>query len=814
MIRESSDHLLSWYENRARPFIETHSKADLAVVDRDRERILTALNAIDQDVAVCFVGNSGVGKSTLLNALLSDRQTILPNDRVGPQTARPTTVRYAPKPYFRVTYVGRDEINELRFLLEVAHQLKTRGEAKSDLEAGGDTVDERTVREMEDVLGDEDTTTKEDSRTKLERAQKRARLLVQGGQDGPVDLEYLIDATRAVMGTKPKFGRPVAPEDADRVAQARECVELGREGNPRIVEGGDEPAKFLEHLGKHAAGSLAPLILELEVGWTADVLANGLVLVDLPGLGVEGDEFQAAAETWISQKARAVILVTDRSGLMTASVEPLRKARFFNKLLHIGGNSESEPVSLGMAMVKLDDVASAAWDKEYEAKGDDAPAWNELFAQTREDGKALMRAHAERELTRIVEDGIDATRADRKEVIDRLLASLDVHAVSAPEYRRLLRRHPHHPAKIVAVEESGIPGLQKALTSLAASYRRRRVARASAALLSFEQHTRATINLIRATWEQESRAEQEAKALGEELDTFLVPLRKELAARRVRFGAFLGETVPAKISAAVSKAALDAEPALERYLRKFREFPYPTLAAVLRKGGRHEKNDGRVINMPKELALKFEEPVAVAWSKGVLAEVRKRTTEHGKDYASITKDVVVWAKDRGARVQPKMVEALHERLEHQATSLSKVGKEATDEIRQAVSDSLAKDLEDLISATFVQFIRANRHRGTGAKDRIIVELFLSELARVAKGAAQPASEKILKTAFDQARIEITARLGEFVDPLDAARAALVQSHEDSVRRSDKRKQQSVLGEAEALATELRAVGALAPGLPA
>src|ERR1019366_9064937 len=93
-------------------------------------------------------------------------------------------------------------------------------------------------------------------------------------------------------------------------------------------------AAFLRDLRDHASGFLAPLIKTLEVGWNADVLRDGMVLVDLPGLGVANDEYREVTLDWVRRRARAIVVVTDRSGLREAEAELLRTSGFPGRLLH------------------------------------------------------------------------------------------------------------------------------------------------------------------------------------------------------------------------------------------------------------------------------------------------------------------------------------------------------------------------------------------------------------------------------------------------------------------------------------------------
>src|SRR5205823_4015085 len=95
--------------------------------------------------------NSGVGKSTLLNAIVARDLTVLPQGGIGPLTAQATVVRYSPKKYFRVTYLSRRKVNELLFALERHHeaQLAQQGQPVDNLSA--EIARDLSAEELEEI---------------------------------------------------------------------------------------------------------------------------------------------------------------------------------------------------------------------------------------------------------------------------------------------------------------------------------------------------------------------------------------------------------------------------------------------------------------------------------------------------------------------------------------------------------------------------------------------------------------------------------------------------------------------------------------
>jgi hypothetical protein len=104
MDRDQIRKLLVWYAKQARLFLEEHAADQLSSLDDHGRRIDEFTHQPDLDeVAVCFLGAVGVGKSTLLNALVSERYNVL-SPRVGldrlqrrrPSSDSPRCRSYAP----------------------------------------------------------------------------------------------------------------------------------------------------------------------------------------------------------------------------------------------------------------------------------------------------------------------------------------------------------------------------------------------------------------------------------------------------------------------------------------------------------------------------------------------------------------------------------------------------------------------------------------------------------------------------------------------------------------------------------------------
>jgi predicted GTPase len=103
--------LVKWYEDHARPFLLNHlAEEKVHHFDRDHARLKRASELSSTQLSVCFLGNSGVGKSTLINAIIGGAQAVVPAGGVGPLTAQALIVCHSGEKHFEVEYHGAGQV--------------------------------------------------------------------------------------------------------------------------------------------------------------------------------------------------------------------------------------------------------------------------------------------------------------------------------------------------------------------------------------------------------------------------------------------------------------------------------------------------------------------------------------------------------------------------------------------------------------------------------------------------------------------------------------------------------------------------------
>lgn len=765
----ASTGLVNWFKSVVRPlFQKTETPAALEELDKQATHLENLEQRNDRLFPICLLGQAGVGKSTLINTLIADNDIVVPSGGgTGPLTANALRVTHGDHPQFVVRYHSDKEINQTRFILEAEIQRRIKSSETPS------TAEVSTDLELAEISLDAD----EQKRTRTEEAISRAVLLVAGTQSAQREITCLADALRLVLGQPSKFNTTFLREDLDRLQRIKEALKYGKAAYSRSFDSENNPA-FKHQLRDHACGFLAPLILEMSIHWPSDVLRESLELVDLPGIGILSDIFASVTSEYLRNRAKAVMLVVDSRGIRREDAELLRNSGFLNRLLHSSYDLASDPVALMVVAVKIDDVAVENWINDRAANGialkTKAQHFDEVVERCRTDIASRFQTFL-REVWSNEDGGITE---GKNEVIQGILDQLHVFPVSAPQYRLHLSADAEEDKPFLKdVEATNIPALRQAIVEVAQRCVAERARREGEAKSRFFGQLRARLEVLSAQQNEETRAEAEIAEFKADLDEFLKPLQREFDTRRGGFRNFLRKTIPTQIEMRVKTASDASRKEIRSYLSKnIRDAHWKTLQAAVRHEGVFTGR--RHINLPIDFALRFEEPVAEVWSRGILVDVRRETREFADYQSGAVTLVLEWARGHGMRVSTRLLEALVETVKQHRQQVNAVGREAVDELRDKVREQLIKQIEGPIRRKCRRFVEKNHDSGAGVRGRII-DLFEELAEDVVEAAAGPAVA-LLVERFREVDKEILAAFGEHADPVNEAAEALLQRKEKVV----------------------------------
>jgi hypothetical protein len=801
--RVEATNLLNWYRTDLRPFFEQHAPDVLQDLKNDAER-LERLLVRPETITVCFLGHSGVGKSTLLNALVAGKDSILPAGGVGPLTALATEVRYSDRPSLRVSYHQRNRLWRLIFALENIEKHTTTSIPQRDTIPLAELEQEERdeIQAQESTQAEEVFSPESNARALIRQAQQ----IVAGDQFAERPLPYLIDALRFVFGLAAE--QLIQPDDAKRLEKAKQAFDLAKSGEAYECHD-DNTGKFAQELKDHAAGFLAPIIEHIQVGWPSPLLRDGIILVDLPGVGMAGDIYRKITQHYIKGPARAVILTVDKSGLTADTIHLLSTSGYWQRLIGAVDDPSSDPCNLLVAVTRVDDVATEGWMNLPETAGQPKPRRRDYFAQTVTSFKDRMQQQTANQLGTLESYKNESLQQARNKALATILSGLQIHPLSAPEYRKLLQEDEDNPAFLKSEQETGIPQLSEALSQLAKQQQDITASEIQAVVKRFRDSTLEELRRIQSMYRDRTWERQVEEGLKQELEAFLATKRSERDLRAGSFREFLETTSKTTIKFLVAEARETAEDTVNLFLRTLQDAHWKTLKAAATRGGAFEGK--RNINIPEEVASAFQTPMAGVWSTKLLTNVRERTTQYASDQTQLVNELCDWARTRAQTdVQANLLKQQRQRIARRAEQMKQVGKEAVGELRNTVKTKISEAIRKPIDTACKQFVAKGGGTGPGTK-RKIIELF-EDLARTSTKAAQEPAVRILERNFNIVRAEIKEEFDNWGDPLQETADLILQKRIQQLDQSSEADRKAMIGTIDTLLAGA-SLATHAPSLP-
>lgn len=810
--------LLELYRGEIRAFLLENEVATLEALDQNAELLERAL-AQDGDLAVGFLGEAQVGKSSLINALL-DRHA-LPSGGTGPLTAQATRVVHAAENGLTVKYHGKRQLNQLAFA--IARYLERRGEivaqasdAEPELPSAQDDQEDSSAvvrAALEESAGDADTERQKADlgRYMLSQAQRIlhfANPQVQGSD--PANL-VLLDGVRAILGQKALGDAEALAPYQERIAEVQKILGSTEELSESTVGGA---AQFNRALKQRAAGWLSPMVSELHLCFNADML-QGLSLVDLPGVGVLNDPAGQEAERFVRTEGDALVVVLRPAGITVSIADLLERTSVITKLL-FGGSDDVPPIQVVFVVTHLDDTAKDRYSqlaREARDNGDPPPDRHKLFLQLSVEMEETVRQMVRDALrnSHAFDDLPDDQRAAREKVIKRLCDQMRVFCVASPDYLSIADGIDDGGAFLRNPEVTNVPGFRRHLRDLARDAAHRRLR----AIDQFARALRVAIGdhlTALATMYEEGRgaAIQEFERFRDAIDMAAEPLRQEMRAYHGEAMGVLRKAMQAELQMICKDAQIAGMKKLSRLTKHGETLYYASLRAALVRAGVWDK---RQINYPEALTLAMVDAIASRWEPSVVEKVRTEIRTLADRDLKLVEELC----DAARAVNEKMladtpIEVQKKILQANSRTAVAWTKEQLEDLRTRVSSGLRNAVEKPIERACKKAEQAGKHVGDGARRRILAAF--EEGGEAAIEEARSAAEGLLKDQYSALLRKLNEGfLRENHDPIQAAVDTLTGEQIARARRADAQRKRRVTSRVEEFFAALAGTTEAIPSLP-
>lgn len=775
--KKRTESLKEWFESKAKPPLQALRRDDvIQSMDLDVQSLEKKAEREDDLFQIALLGQSKVGKSTLINTLVADTGFVVPSGGGdGPMTATALRVRYGEKPRFSVFYHPKSKINKLRFVLET---MLAREKKNFIPEANvSDCDDDNSLEEYN--LGTDDDKSRQNN-----DIQKSAKQILGYSHDSEISLEYLIDALRSIQGLKFLFHTKFDDSQNEFIKQVKSAIELRSKSKWKIFES-DDLTEFRRSLKNHASGQLAPMIDEMHIEWPSELLKQGIEIVDLPGVGVQSDHYEKVTSDFLKYKARAVMLVTNGSGLTRVDAEVLKTSGFLDRILFSMDKPEEDPVSILVAVSHIDDVAyQNSLHDEEDNLGIPVFTIEQHFNKVVESIQSVIKTGLKSFLEAAWKDSDGILQSDKIDAINRIMSSLAIAPVSAIQYRKILLQRPQDPPFLPNEESTRIPFLKKTIGDLAANWFEERQNRFKLQEKSFFDFVGSRLISEGAAIEESLSGESQSDQLLEELNQFIQPHKEQFQVRMGRFGNFLNSAIRERIRAGVLEAADLARKQMLAYVNTLTEYPWNTLRAAVRRSGTFV--GARRVNLRSEFSAAFISPMASVWSTKILSEIRSQTNIFAESQENAVREVIGWARSNKLRPSTRLLDALAEEIKQNRIRLVGVGRNAVNELREKVRENLYESVQVPIDSECRKFVRRGNDEGAGVKARI--HRLLYELVEKVADELKVTVESLLLEQFRVVAREIREALRDDYNPLDDAIERLIPRIESvSQKEIEKRK---------------------------
>ncbi len=420
-LRQFIAEFRAWIEEVVRPPFGA-SRADLIAGWENDLVAAEELLEHKPELPIAMLGPSQQGKSTLINALLG-APVLAVGGAVGACTCVITSIHHSEREGFRaeIGFIRLEEWRgELRRLLANLDQLGRAGDA--------------------DTGADQD-----ELRDQIEAAEQKLRAVY--GIDALDDFDWGV-AERPDCGLHPD----ILPHMAD--GNAPLCIEENTAIGLR-----NAVRRYMVGRNQHADSQFWPLITEIRIRGNFPVLANGVVLVDLPGLDDPNPAREQVTRSYLRDARYLWLVCNSQTGIGGVFTTMLRDERLLQRLF-----LEGRLPAFSVVATRGDDLNVGA---VLEQMGRDPDGDDVDLAEVVRFRKGRVRKEIKAQLAEIARGIIHrADDADPDGHFAAQVGEVPVFVVASAAHMYAIGLNPHFQGPRLAPADTGIPALAKHLQKI------------------------------------------------------------------------------------------------------------------------------------------------------------------------------------------------------------------------------------------------------------------------------------------------------------------------------------------------------------
>jgi hypothetical protein len=636
------------------------------------------------ELPIAFLGPSQQGKSSLINALLGEN-ILAVGGAVGACTCVITSIHHHLSPEFRA------EID-----------LISLKDWKSEL---------RAMQAAMNAKPSEDDT--EDDRKEWESEQKAAheKFISVYRQEPPEDLTPFLEHEKLSLPVK----------IASAMSSEKPIIIV--EENARTLR--NNVRHYLVGREQHDDAHFWPLISRVRIYGNFPVLANGIVLVDLPGLNDPNPAREQVTKRYLNDARYLWLICNSQTGIDRVFTQLLRD----NSLLHtlyMDGRLDA----FSVVTTRIDDINLGAILEQMGIDPDDFDGDHTKPLSFR---RKEITSHVQKNLSEIAHDiASRAEHASVREDFFRRVQAVPVFPVSTNAYLHATDRMPLYRGMQLTPEESHIPQLishlntitqeQSFRTQIDASYRRLK--------LLHEQVHSFFLNQIRSVELDSAAARREWELLSKVGAQAVADGQDGLHDLQIRSEAALTERC-SSFDQKLTELENRAGTALNSVFRSWEGIHWRSLQAAVRRGGEwYSSSTGREFNFSRDVARAYLDQIPFVWEEffgvhlaALINDASKGTQAELHKTAERIKGAMDMIQHQPPGIRESLEASLHTAGESFAIQAAQVAADLTAQIqrtRQALSNGMVETAASFMQPAYAE--AAADPGGTGIKARMLVAL--------------------------------------------------------------------------------------------